>query len=120
VTTVKFLGDEHIRHSLADAVWHREPVMEFLFVGQAGAPPLSTPDPELLVFAETHKYSLLSSDKKTMPEHVTAHLGAGRHTWGVFLIRPGTNWAALIDDLILIWSASTAEDWQDRLERLPW
>lgn len=72
------------------------------------------------MFAETHKYSLLSSDKRTMPDFVTAHLVGGRHTWGVFLIRPGANWLTLRDNLMLIWSASTAEDWQDRLERLPW
>jgi hypothetical protein len=55
-----------------------------------------------------------------MPDFVTAHLVGGRHTWGVFLIRPGANWLTLRDNLMLIWSASTAEDWQDRLERLPW
>jgi hypothetical protein len=89
-------------------------------VGEAGVPPLGTLDPELLRFAEGAGYSLLSLDRRTMPTHVAHHLATGGHTWGVFLIRRQATWQRLIDDLLLIWSASEAEEWRDRIERLPW
>lgn len=120
MSTVRFFGDEHVRRGLADALWHREAAVEFVFVGDEGCPPFGTPDPELLSYAEAHKLALVTADRKTMPDHVQDHLATGGHVWGVFLIQRGATWADLIEDLLLIWSASNAEDWCDHLERLPW
>jgi hypothetical protein len=120
LSSVRFFGDEHVRRSLADALWHREAAIEFTFVGDAGCPPSGTPDPGLLRFAEANKLALITGDRRTMPDHVADHLATGAHTWGVFLIKRGATWHGLVDDLLLIWSASDAEDWCDRIERLPW
>ena len=64
--------------------------------------------------------AFLTMDKRTMPGHIADHLSARRHTWGVFTLRMGFSVPTLVDDLVLIWSATQAEDWQDRIEWLPW
>jgi hypothetical protein len=89
-------------------------------VGQPGFPPNGTPDPDLLLFAESMHSAFLSRDKSTMIGHIINHMAAGHHTWGVFLLKGGHPTAAYADNLILIWSLSEAEDWRDRVEYLPW
>jgi Domain of unknown function (DUF5615) len=120
MSTIRYLCDEDVRNALVACMGRIEPGLEILAVGLPGAPPKGSLDPDLLRWAEQEKCTLLSRDKATMPDHVRAHLAAGRHTWGVFIIRKGKTWQEIADALLLIWSASTAEDWQDRIEWIPW
>jgi hypothetical protein len=55
-----------------------------------------------------------------MPAHVADHLAAGNHTWGVFILRLGYATEEYVEALLEIWGASTADEWQDLLIRLPW
>jgi len=119
MSTVQFFCDENVPEQLADAVVAKEPAIVIGQVGQAPAPPKQTPDPELLRYAEANQLLFLTRDKKTMPGHVAQHLSSGRHTWGVFLLRRSASIADLVDAIILIWSASTAEEWQDQINWLP-
>lgn len=120
MSTIRFLCDENVHHGLLEAIGNREPGIEITTVGGPAAPPRGSTDPELLQFAEQNQYAVLTADRSTMPVHVTEHHAAGGHTWGVFLIKNGATWTQLIEDLLLIWSESVADDWQDRLEYLPW
>lgn len=120
MSTPRILCDEDIRRELLAAVGGKEPGLEILAVGQPDAPPKETKDPELLLWAEQQGYTLLTRDKRTMPLHVANHLAAGHHTWGVFIINQDRSWKDILENLILIWSASQAEDWQDRIEWIPW
>jgi hypothetical protein len=55
-----------------------------------------------------------------MRGHVANHQGAGHSTFGVFFIRDGFPAVRHVEDLILIWASSEAEEWINRLEWLPW
>jgi hypothetical protein len=55
-----------------------------------------------------------------MQTHAAAHLASGRHTRGVFILRRGYPVRDFVNALFLVWSASQAEEWQDRIEWLPW
>jgi hypothetical protein len=48
-----------------------------------------------------------------MPEHLAAHFAAGHHIPGILWIRPGVRLGRLIDELFLLWSCSTADEYQD-------
>jgi hypothetical protein len=120
MSTVRFFCDEPVAVFLADAVLRREPAIEIWCVGQGAMPPKGTPDPDLVIFAEGKQYLLLTLDRKTMAYHVRNHLTAGRHTWGVFLLRAGFAVPRYVDNLVLIWSESQAEDWIDYMGWLPW
>jgi len=50
---------------------------------------------------------------------VAAHLAAGRRTWGVLLVTRRCSFRQLLDDLILIWSVTEAEEWHNSMHYLP-
>ena len=119
MSSVVFFCDECIPDDLVACALNLEPGLPIYCVGQPGFPQKGTKDPQLLLFAESMGYALVTRDKHTMPGHIGDHLTAGHHTWGIFLIRPDRARTEIGDSLILIWSASTAEEWQDRLVWIP-
>jgi len=54
-----------------------------------------------------------------MPAHFRQYISAGVKTPGVFLLREGISIAAAIEELVLIWSATEAEEWINRLLWIP-
>ena len=119
---VAFLLDEHVPASVVGALAGIEPAIRVRLVGQDDdVPPKRTPDPQLLTFAEDNGFALVTFDNETMPDHVAAHLAAGRHTWGVFIFPNGNDLSAgrIADQLVMIWAASERDEWIDRYEYLP-
>ena len=75
-------------------------------------------DPEVLRNAAADGRILLSQDRRTMPGHFRRFV-AGEASPGVILIRGGISVATAIEELVLIWTASEAEDWVNRLVWIP-
>lgn len=119
-TRVRFLCDEDTRWTFVYALRAKDPLLDVLRVGEAGAPPLGTLDPQLLLAAEVMGRCLISGDRSTMPQHRDAHFAAGRHTWGIILRRRGFSLARYIQDLHLIWEATTSDEWIDRTDYIPY
>jgi len=119
MSQVRFLVDESLRLSLVAALRRAEPAMDVWRVGQAGMPAFGSPDPELLTFCDREKRLLVSLDRASMPDHVAAQVAAGRSTWGVLLVTRRCSFRQLLDDLVLIWSATEAEEWRDVIHYLP-
>ena len=120
MSVVRFLGDEHIPPSLMHALRTREPAIDFSLVGKGSAPPKGTPDSQLLLIAEAAGQALVTMDKSTMIPHIVQHTAAGHQTGGVFILEQGFTTVKYVDDLFLVWVASEAEDWRNRVEYLPW
>ena len=61
---------------------------------------------------------LVTHDRKTMPKHFAEFIG---HTTssGVIVIPQKLPVRAAIEDLLLIWTASEAEEWHNRIQVLP-
>ncbi len=119
MSEVKYLLDEHIASFYRRELLKRDPTITVWRVGATGAPPLETPDPELLRWCERHSFILVTNNRKTMPKHLRDHLEAGGHVLGIFIIRAKTPIPQIIENLWLIWGASQAEEYQDRIEYLP-
>jgi hypothetical protein len=94
--------------------------MDLIVVGETGVPPWGTPDSQLLIAAEAMGRCLISRDKRTMPKHLAAHFAAGRHTCGVLLLRGGFGVARYVHEIALIWQATTANEWIDRTDVIPY
>ena len=62
---------------------------------------------------------LVSHDLKSMPRHYREFMLSGQESPGVFLIAQDVPVAVAIDALMLIWVASEAEEWANRLTYLP-
>jgi hypothetical protein len=54
-----------------------------------------------------------------MPAHFRAFKGAGEHSAGVVLLPQSLDVDAAIDQLVLIWLASEASEWENRIAWLP-
>jgi hypothetical protein len=71
------------------------------------------------MWLEAHTYLLVTENRSTMPVHFADHLAMGRYVPGIIWIRPDTRLGRIIDELYLIWMASTAEEYQDALLFIP-
>jgi len=123
MTSVAFLLDENIPSSVLDAVRRSEPLLTVLHSGhEPGTPESGTLDPDILTFAEEHHLAVVTFDKRTMSIHEAAHRAAGHHTWGVFIFPNGNSLSPgrIAFELRMVWGASDAEEWIDRIENLPY
>ena len=115
----RFLLDEHINRAIQRQLCRLDSQIEVLAIGDPEAPPSGTLDPEILVWLESHGYLLVTANRSTMPGHFVAHLEMGHHIPGIVWLRPGTRLGRIIEELYLIWVASTATEYQDALLFMP-
>ena len=113
----RFLADHDLNEHIVDGVLRREPTLEFVRARDVGLNGL--PDPEVLAYAAEHGFLLVSHDVNTMPAHAFARIAAGEPMHGLLMVRQSLPMAAVIDSLVLIWSASDTEEWQNRVQFLP-
>jgi hypothetical protein len=72
-------------------------------------------DPEVLALAAEQQRILVSHDVGTMPAHFFRFTNAGKHSCGVFLVSQSLDVGTAIEELLLIWLASEAVEWENRL-----
>jgi hypothetical protein len=114
---VRFLADADLSKAIVSGVLRREPSLDFLTANAAGL--RGTTDPEVLALAADQQRVLISHDVNTMPAHFHAFMRAGKQSFGVFLIPQSLDVGSAIDELVLIWLASSASEWEGRLAWLP-
>jgi hypothetical protein len=119
MSQANYLVDESLPLSLVAALRRAEPAVDVWRVGQTNMPAFGCDDPTPLAFCERAERMLVSLDRASMPDHVATHLAANGHTWGVLLVTRRCSFRTMIDDLILIWTASEAEEWRNTLHYLP-
>jgi len=119
MSQVRYLLDENLPAALETGIRRREPALGIDRVGHEGLPPTGANDRELLLYCEHNQRLLVSLDRATMVVHVTEHMMAGHHTFGVFLVRRRASINDIIEDMVLVWSASEADEWRDQLLYLP-
>ena len=110
----RFLLDEHVNPAIQRQLHRRSLDLMVRRVGETGAPPKGTPDPELLAWAETERFVLISEDRSTLPDCLRARLDGGGHSYGILWIRPGTTVGRLIEELFLIWQVCEEDEFRDR------
>lgn len=116
---VRFLLDENQSPRLKTTLLRLHPSMDVLRVGDVGAPALETLDPDILNYLALSGRALVTSNRRSMRAHVEAHWAEGGYLTGVFWVRPRTPLLRLAQELAMIWEASEAEEWLDRLEWIP-
>lgn len=109
--TVRFLIDEDVDPALVTALRTREPRIDVLDVKEQGL--RSLPDEALLQIAHEQGRVLVSHDRQTMTKDFYARMEAGRGSAGLVIILRRAKLGNVIDVLLLIWGASTAEECQN-------
>jgi len=114
---VRFLADADLNRAIVSGIVRREPSIDFLTARAGGLRGMN--DPAVLALAAEQERVLVSHDVGTMPAHFRAFRSAGKHSSGVFLTPQSLDVGTAIDQLLLIWLASEAAEWENRLEWLP-
>jgi predicted nuclease of predicted toxin-antitoxin system len=89
------------------------------FLSAAKAKLQGVPDPEVLAFAAEDDRILVTSDLRTMPRHFANFLEAHGDCPGVFLVKQRAPLAETIEALVMVWAASDADEWKNRLVEIP-
>ena len=113
----RFLADHDLNEHIVHGVLRREPAIEFVRVRDVGLHEHS--DAEVLEYAAIHQLIVVSHDVNTMTAEAYARIREAAPAAGLLLVKQSDPVGRVIDDLILIWSTSEAEEWQNAVSFLP-
>jgi predicted nuclease of predicted toxin-antitoxin system len=113
---IQFLADENLRRAIVFGLRRREPSANFVQAYEAGA--AGKDDLAVLQIAAEQNRILVSHDLRTMPQHFR-HFVARQTSPGVILIPQKLPLSTAIEQLVMIWLASEAEEWVNQIRFLP-
>lgn len=116
---IRFLLDENLSPKLKVALLRFDSAVDVLRVGDPEMPALGTADPEILRYLELTQRLLVTDNRKSMPGHLAEHWAAGGQIWGLIWLRPTVSIRQWAEDLYLIWQATEAEEWINRVDWIP-
>jgi hypothetical protein len=114
---IRFMADADLNEGIVAGCLRREPEMDFLSANDADLE--GVPDPDVLALAAAQDRILVSHDFQTMPRHFGDFVQAGNSSPGVILVPQRLPVGDAIEELVLIWAASDADEWQNRILRIP-
>jgi hypothetical protein len=113
-----YLLDEHCRGDIWSAIQHHNAQsvdpLDAVRVGDPPGLPVSSPDSEILVWAERAGRVLISRDRRTMIAELAAHLRAGRACPGLFIVRRRSQLADVLDFPIAAAQAGDEDQWRNQ------
>ena len=115
--TVRFLADEDLDSDIIDGLRSREPAIDILDVKKVGL--RGKADAVLLDLAAQQDRIVITHDRRTMTRYFQERLAAGRLSAGVFVVPQRTAIGEIIESLLLVWTASQAEEWRNQIVYLP-
>ena len=120
---LRYVLDEHLRGPLWRAIqWHNgrgQYPLDVVRVGDPADLPLGAEDPLILLWIEREQRILVTHDPDSMANHLTAHLDAGHHAPGIFIVRPHSTLPQIVTFLVDAAYASRLEEWKDRISFIP-
>lgn len=114
--TVRYQADADLNQAIVTGVLRREPKVDFQTASTAGLEGLK--DLEVLSIAAQQVRILVSHDRRTMPS-AFAEFIIGNHSSGVIIVSRKVPVEVVIEELLLIWAVSSAEEWVNRIAKLP-
>jgi predicted nuclease of predicted toxin-antitoxin system len=113
---IRFQADADLNEDIVTGVTRREPVVDFRTAAEAGF--RGAKDEAVLAMAAAAGRVLVSHDLKTMPREFAAFVVA-QTSPGVLIVSQKLSLLDAIEELVLIWTASEAEDWVNRIATIP-
>lgn len=114
--TIRLQADADFNQIILLATIRREPAIDFQTAVAASLAGLN--DEQVLTRAANEGRLLVTHDQKTMPRHF-ANFTAAATSPGVLIVPQHISIATVVEDLLLIWFASEAEEWVNRIRFLP-
>lgn len=116
MTRVRFQADADLRQAIVLGVIRREPDLDFQSANQAGLEGIR--DPKVLSIAASDGRVLVTHDRRTMPTEFGEFIVSQRSA-GVLVLSQSIPIGEAINALLMIWEASTAEEWIDQIMTFP-
>jgi predicted nuclease of predicted toxin-antitoxin system len=113
---IRFQADADFNQNVVRALRRRQPMIDFQTADDARLRGLN--DPEVLAIAEREGRILVSHDRHTMPQHFADFLMM-QHSPGVFILSQYLPISQAVEELLMVWEASEAEEWIDTIQSLP-
>lgn len=113
---VRFQADADLKHAIVSATLRREPTIDFQSAPAADL--VGCEDMEVLAIAAREGRVLVSHDSRTMPSHFAEFISKNTSP-GVVIASQRLGIAVVVEELLLIWSASDADEWVNRITHLP-
>ncbi len=113
---IRLQADADLNQIIVSAVLRRAPAIDFRTATAAGLARLN--DLEVLALGALDDRILVTHDQSTMPRHFGEFVQT-RRSPGLIVVPQHLAVGEVADDLILIWTATEAEDWTNRIAFLP-
>ncbi len=113
---VRFQADADLNQIIVRATLRREPSIDFRTAHAAKLEGLD--DNKVLELAADEGRVLVTHDRRSMPKHF-ADLISSKTSAGVVIISQKLPISQAVEDLVLIWAATEAEEWINRILVLP-
>ena len=113
----RFLADNDLMDQIVLGVQRREPALQIIRLRDVGLEKAA--DAVVLEYAAQTGAIVVSHDVNTMTAAAVDRIEAGREMAGLLLVHQQSPVAATIDDLIVIWIASDAAEWNNDIRFLP-
>jgi hypothetical protein len=116
MTKIRFQADADLKGAIVTGVIRRQPHVDFQSANEAGLEGIK--DPEVLAIASQDGRVLVTHDRKTMPTEFGRFI-MSQTSSGVLVVSQSLPISEAIDALILVWEASTAEEWINQIVSIP-
>jgi hypothetical protein len=113
----RFQADNDLRSAIRAGVLRREPSIDFQSARAAGLDGVA--DPDVLRLSAEQGRILVSHDENSLPGHFRAFLAAGHQSPGVLMVPQDAAIGPVIESILLLWIASEAAEWTNRIAWLP-
>lgn len=114
--TVRYQADADLNQAIVTGVLRREPTVDFQTAFAARLDGVE--DSEVLAIAAQQKRILVSHDRRTMPSEFAEFITSNQSS-GIIIVSRKLPTEVVIEELLLIWAASSAEEWTNRIAKLP-
>ena len=113
---VRFQADADFNLLILRAVVRREPALDFQTAAAAGLASLT--DRQVLGIASREGRVLVTHDQSSMPRHFGEFITTETSP-GVLVVPQHLAISAAVEELLLVWGATEAEEWTNRICYLP-
>ncbi len=113
---IAFQADNDFDQTIVRILWQAEPAIAFRTAAEVNLHGLD--DPTVLSLAALEKRILVSSDQTTMPFHFAEFIQT-ETSYGLLIAPQSLNINVVAEEILMIWTASTVEEWINRIAYLP-
>jgi len=106
----RFQADADLNRKIVAGLRRREPTIDFQDAYSGGV--IGKADPEVLALAAGEGRVLVSHDRRTMLKHFASFL-QNQASPGLIIVAQDMDVGPAIEELLLIWAATEAEEWEN-------